>query len=875
MPSPYVTELALRAAVNNTKRELTSEGGQSESIKDVALKRARDQITGSSDVSSVGSQISLQSIAIEVAVAGISLAYTAISKQLDVLDNQRLGFDKERQAGIATFMVPSNVEESDLSTEEKVIKGFLELSFRNPSFCVYLGIHSAELLTEKGSRFYSILPFYRMSEALGQPVASTRPLDRQRTAINLFFRSALPDAIADIDTSFQMDWRFISFWESTIQRKNYLNNRRAPRFIMLCLSNLLWNLQHPVDPDTGFPLGLNRCIEMCREVELYLNQLLNSESPPYLENISTVENGLMSFMRKLEIHTKALKAAYAEEQLHELNIDEITNSAHRALRIMDKSVFKLIYKRYNPITGKDEPDEKAAEELAYTVSYLNQLLIRNAELIGAFRKVPGWISAEAMLNTPPLTIVDVLIIFCHLSYKERNELFERIEKSPVSSALEFSQTLKKFDRKFVKPVKAFSKQELGARFGSSKVEDVGRLTAGRLVPLITLVIEDYRVEVDTPVTYAYAKQSEESETAPPIHSGKQQVHHINASAALGEGYYQWILSPFLNSTGDTSRLDELPKHQYRMTQITKLMDSVSELVQNYRSFLQHKSFQRFLLTCLNKVKEEYAKLDAHIDEADSLLAQDELMSRSLQAILRPMMSDLNRSLEAFGLATANFERVVSAPDFTDQQRQLLSTKLGSISDQFQSLFSEDSGVLDLMRVEDTEDPQAGAAPVVGEISPTTIVESRKVLALRKLVQSCYDALSYQSRHGHKGVLMCDLLTMIDRKPNFTEGQVKYILVELMRVTASYRDTWFFQADYARTRSTMALIKAIKDKQRYGILPLAGILFGNAATNMSRMSDTEIFEKLRALRETNHWQESCHAIQITWPDAGDFLRTEAR
>jgi hypothetical protein len=863
MPSSSVTELALRAAVNTNSRNLSESGGQADAIKGTAMQHAQGGLAG---VSVSGAQAE----AIAIAVAGVALAYTAISDQLGRLKNQRLDFDKEREAGIATFMIPNNREQRDLSNEEAVIKGFLDLTMRSSSFSKYLGIHSSDLSTDSSGKFYSVLPFYRMSEALGQPLASTRPLDRQRMAINLFFKSALPDAIADIDSSFQTDSKFVAFWVSAYKGKNYLNDRRAPRFIMMGLSNLLWNLQHPVDPDTGFPLSLNQCIEICRNVELSLNQLLNPASPPYLHTISNDENKLMSFMRKLEIYTKTLRAAYVEEQLHELNIDEITNSAHQTLRIMDKSVFELIYKRHNPLSKKDEPDEKAAETLAYMITYLNELLTENGDLIGKIQPIPEWIRPVAGMNNPPQTVIDVLILFCHLPRRELNHLLAQFEHSDIASEIEFAKTLEEFEQKFVKPIKDVSKVELDATAFSPKREEVGILTARRLVPFITLVVEDYRIEVDTPISYRNAKFSQENTAdIKKIMSGKQQAEFINLSAQKGDEYYNWALSPF---TEGTRELDNLPKYQYRMTQVTKLMDSVSELVKNYRSFLLEKSFQSFLIKCLSRIKAEYAILDRHIMDADNGLAHNERMSRSLQAILRPMTSDLNTSLDAFALATTNFERVVSAPDFTDQQRQLLSSKLGSIADQFLMLFRDDSGLavfLDAPPITTGTDapvrPTIAPTPTSVVHEPVQVVDAKQIFALRKLVQSCYDALSYQSREGRKGLLLRDLLLMIEGGSVTTEREVKHAVMELTRVAATQRETWFFQAAYGQTRSAKVLIAAIKDPSLNGVLPLASIIFGKSTT-IQQLDEALILQRLTSLREGNQrWQVPSDEMRIAWPD----------
>lgn len=857
--SSYLTELALRTAVNTTSRNLlTGIDGQAEKIKDAALNRVNELVKGSSDDSTMSSQISAQTAAIGLAVEGIALAYRLVSRQLEVLDDKRLSFDQERQAGISTFTIPEKIEEGKLAREEKVIKGFIETAYNNPSFSVYLGIHTADF-TDKSIKFYSVMPFYRMSEALGQPVASTKPLDRQRMAINLFFQSALPYAMADIDSGFQTDWRFTQFFVSAYKRRNYLNDRRAPRFIMMSLSNLLWNLQHPVDPNTGFPLSINERIALCREVEQFLNQLLNAESPPYLEGLNNAENGLMSFMRKVEVHTKALRSAYEEERLHEINFQEIADSAHRALRIMDTSVFKLIYRRKNVLSNKYEPDDKAARDLAYTVMYLNQLLIRKPDLVDYFRAFADAVPQQAGVNMPLLTVIDVLIIFCHLTWRERNRLLESLDNCGVDSGKEFAAELRKFDKKFIKPIKRVSKIELNiTRFFNPKHQEVGVLTARRLIPLITLVVEDYRVNVDTPRSIMIAKRSESVPTAARCLSGLKQVKMINESAKMGEAYYTWVLSPFMHlGAWASQRIDELPKLQYRMTLMSLLMDNVCDLVNNYRSFLQHRRFQDFLLRCLGRVRLEYQSLEDKIDEVDGYMAQDEHMSRSLRDILLPMTKDMDKSLKAFAQATSNFERVISAPDFNEKQKSLVEEKITLIREQYYELFSEDCELNSLLE----SDAHLADQALQQLATVPSIVEARKVLWLMKLVQRCYDALSFQSKHGHKGLLLRDLLTMIEAKPNFTDEQIALVVMELIRVTSSYRETVFFQAGYGQTSSAHALISAIKDPTFNGYLRLAAIVFNKSNINFMKLTSNQILQRLNVLREGNDWQQAESEIKL--------------
>jgi hypothetical protein len=865
MPSPFLTELALRTAANKTNRTLMGEG-HTEEFKTLALQRSEELIRGSADKADITSQIKAQSEAISLAIKGLQLAYTAITGQLKVLQEQRLSFDQQRQAGISIFTIPTNKEESALSTEEKVIKAFIELTHRYPSFSTYLGIHNAPLTEEKKLNFYSVLPFYRMSEKVDRPLLDSKAVDKQRNAISLFLKSALPEAIADIDLSFQNDYRFIAFWVSAFQGKNYLNNRRAPRFIMMSLSNLLWNLQHPVDPKTGFPLSSLQCIKICRDVEECIVQLLNPGAPTCIEVINNRENKIISFLRKIEIHTRALRAAYVEEQLHELNIEDITNGAHHALRIMNKSILKLIYKRRNPATNKLEPDENAVNDIAYLIIHLNNLLIRNPSLIHAFNHFPAWISPAAGMNTPPKTVMDVLIIFTHLPWREQNALLAGIRKSNIPSALEFADTLKKFDEKFIKPVKDVSKAELKATDFDPKHQEVCTLTARRLIPFLTLIIKDQRIDVDSATTNALAKYSQEHPEAPTMSSGKQQVYHINTEADQGNGYYYWSLTSFIQKSSSVAKdLAELPKWQLRLIKIAELLDGIKELVQNYRHFLQNELFQNFLLNCLKKVREKYIELESYIGKVDARLSEDEHLDRSLQIILRTMTKDLNTSIENFQIALTNLERIVSAPEFTEQQRQLLAGKIKHVADQYRGLFAEESGLHDLVGIPMLPDePALKPRPlpsIAQQPQSMTMADSRKVIALNKIVHRCYNALSYQSKKGHKGLLLRDLLSIIEGKGNFTEKQIKHILMELTRITASYRENWLFQAGYGQTRSARALIAAIKDPTLNSILPLASIIFEDANLNVMLLSDNQIIQQLRKLREGKKWQESSTKMSV--------------
>jgi hypothetical protein len=864
MAQEQLSDLALRLAVNCTTRELSQEGGQVENIKALALKRLEELHHANGQDTNKKESLSAQASLILVAVKTLEFSYQAITKQLEVLQHQRLAFDKERQAGIATFTLPLHKEEKDLSSEEKVFKAFVDIIFKDPKFAIYFGIHYSEITPKQEEQFYSVLPFYRLSETIAQPLQINSSLNRQALELELFFKSALPDSLADIDTHFQTESRFIAFWESAFRRSNYLKDRRLARFFMMAWSNLLWNLHRPIDPNTGLLLNISSCIELCRNVEVFINQLLSSEHSPYLQLIKSDHFGIYSFLRKVEIHTKALHAAYAEEQLHELNLEDLAQSARHTLLYISKSTLKLIYKRHHPLTNSNEADEKAAEQMAYMVGYLNQLLIRNTELIHVFHTVPSWIPVESMLNKPPVTIVDVLILLCHLSWRERDHLLEQLKQSKMETAIEFAHILKEFDKKFIKPIKQVSKQELHSSPFHPKHQEVSQLTAQRLVPFISLVIQAYRIQVDNPISHEFAEFHRHHLSLRKIINGIEQIQTINATAFKNDSYYAWSLTPFVPLSIDiASNLNGLPQRQYRLILITELLDNLRELIQNYHSFIQNKLFQAFLLKFLHHVKEEYALLETQISRLDSELAQQNSMSRQLKSIIAPMTQEISKHITTFRTAAANVELVVGAPDFTDQQRQLLSAKLSIIAHQYSNLFSEPSGMEAFLDpcIQLTLPKQALSASEPGSEACNPQLQ-QKIHALKLLVERCYYDLSYQSRKGHKGLLLHELLTMVEFKPTFTEAHIKHIIMELTRITASYRENWLFHAPYGQTRSAKTLIAAVKDPELNQILPLASILFNQGISAPNTLTDEQVLQQLLSLREGSFWAKSSDEIRLS-------------
>lgn len=859
MMSANAAQWAIHASANRAGPDLTSVG---------------KLVDGTNPPTRMQGQMAEEAVLVGVAMAGIKMAYDGISTQLHELGDQRLAFIKERETGTATFLIPLNKEPRDLSKEETFIKNFVPLILKKSLFSTYSGLHKATSNSIEGHDFYSILPFYRMSENLGHPIENRRPIDQQRRAISWFLKTTVPDFLAHIDRSFQTEWRVTSFFVSTYQGTNYINDLRAARFVIMSLANLLWNIQHPVDPETGYPLSFTDCVKLCRDVEIYLNVLLDSaerETPPYLGHLSHDRDRLIRFVHKIATYTSALRAAYVEEQLNEVNINEVTNSAHQALEIMDQCILNLIYKHRHPIASEDPKnpfsggvtDGRAAESLVSIFGYLRDLFNINPGLIGFFSSYTKLDPTTTYVNATETTVMDALIIFCHMPKPERLTFIGDLKKSTQSSMIEFADTLEQLHHDFIMPFERTSKRDLKATRYKPKYVERARLTARRLIPFITLVIDDYGVEVDTPNILSRQLESQTNAAACQVLSGKQQIKSINQAAALDQntGYYQWALSPFLEISAQTAEsLNALVKHQYRLTQVTQLLDAVSELIQDYRTFLQLSHFQMFLLNCLNKAKEEYAALATRIDTLDASLSEDERMPRRLKQILSEMTLEMGKRLEGFAQAAINFRGKVGLPNFPDQEKLRLKVKISRVNQQFLDLFGEASGLTDWAPIAVEEDPattpsRGGSAPLLDRVA------SSKVVALSQLARRCFDGLSYFSQQGYKGVLLRNLMAKIDHQPDWTDLQLNRAIQQLVCITASYRETYFFQAAYGQTRSAKILIKAIQDPALHDVIPLGSIIFNTTGIDYTSQSEAQIIHALEHLRTNQHWEESASRLSV--------------
>ncbi len=889
--SSNASELALRLAMVKTNADVGNGSDQITQIRTFAVQGV-NELTGST--TDTNNQNSLQAMAITVAIKGLVIAYSAVNDQLGNIKNKRLAFDKEIQANIASCTVPINIEGRYLSLQERVVSNFIDLVNKNPTISKYFGIHKATLQDGGAVHYYSTIPLYSV-QLNHYAESDSYIMDEARKKIQIFLSETVSENLNSITKDFEDDSRFIEFWKSLVEKNNYLNPLRVPRFVVMCLANLLWHLQYPVDSVTGVPLGMSACIEVCEVAKSFLNHILNEEGDFSLKDIHTDDNQLLSFTRKMDRQIRSLIHAFeVEKKLGQLNINDLCNNARFTLKTMDKSLFELIYSYYDPTTKKRE-QVTAATGLINAVNNLTQLIQENPALIKVFQNptspIPG-------LNETLSTVMDVIIIFTHCNRRERNAIYSKLAKISGDSARDFNSSLQQFYNNFIEPIRKMSKQEKNSectfvkkiKDGVSKQPkpNFGMITAKKLMPLISLLLDDYQVDVELEDNrYIPGKNIK--------YSANQQVRAIIKMAEKNK-YYQWSLPLPMQLRACTElKLTAFIKQQHRFSQLTKLLEQVHKIVNNYRNFLQNAAFHQFLKRCLDKVKEEFNALSSHIKQINSELSRDNSRARTIGAILDNMTGNLNSSLKTCMTAVSDLESVISDPEFIEKQKQILSSRFKYIHSQYNELFNEDSGISSLI-TDNSEEPGTGTPSYLSDTpdespklaekrrlqiseekeghlqfptpmeEPLTenskMVESRSVILLCTLAKECLDAMSCPSRRSQKGENLQILINRLAETPTFTPNQFRRIVKELAGLTMAPRSACFFQAKYADTRSAKPILRAMIDPKQNDLLSLSTLILGDYV-DLSQETEAHVQRRIQNFHSHDFNQGSLrHALAVS-------------
>lgn len=840
-----VTHWALRAGLNNLTDVVLENGEDNLSrIQAKVMQHVSRFLDGKYDARQLTQMLTEQQTIVGAALGVLGIAFNVAQQQLSRMNQTRLIFDSYREAGIGFFSLRKDVVVSSYSPEEKKVYSFERAMARYPAVAALLGSKSIETENETVKL---VFPLFRTTEGLSPFSQGNGSLGQERTGISLFCRAVTNNKIAVADNRFVAGGGISGFFASALQGENYLKDIELSRFMAMKLANLLWNLQHLVDPSTGLPLGSEDCVARCEDAILALQQFLTDKDAFPKKDNSAFKQSVLQVIG----HISNLSQAYQESANQDFDFESIMNSARRALYTMNKSIFGLIYSQADSSDTQIPLKETIAESIAYNIGRMSVLIERdvshrNNTLMGLLQPYQADMPVFPLVNKPASTVIDVLALCCWLPSNTHDALVRTLQ---LNKQNEFATVLADFRRDFIRPIRKYFAQR------SRKSWDKA---VTRLLPLFTLLVQNYKYGLSSSDIVA-----------------KEQVQSINQYAADSEVYI-WSLRLFLighgvaTTSGDSSPkgdFDVLLTGQYRMSLIASLLASLHEIKEKYQNFLQDDRFQRFLIDCLKKIDSEYNHFSKLVEQLQGQLNAGS-MSLELQLTFGKMLKELKPSLKSLAQGSSSAAGYLSVPGFTAQKKRELDLKLSSVANQFTALYgphAELDAILEDASIRSSKDTERGSSEI-RTLTPGIIISSPKEsIALYKLIDGCYNAMSAASRIGHKGELMRGLLEMVEeRETPFTDGDLSDIILALARVVSSYRTTWIwiFQASYAYTQSAQAFVKLLRDPQFNRKLPLAKILFNNAMLDLSRQSEETIFDQLDGLRLSHGWEECESGIDFS-------------
>lgn len=884
------TELALRSAFLRDR-----EDGEPLDLKYIFrdVQEYRRQFSNSSNFRHVISEISdaqsLQEAAIKSAFKSLQYVYDRVSDKVEADHQQNEDLGYEIEAEFASFQVPRR---GVLSPEERSMKAFYELTNKaeTPWLTRYLGITKKESSDISEKTYYRVLPLFIVSKEARQSLARPSLLDEVRTDINLFLSVEAIEVLGVIES------RFKRHSAKKIPFQTTPDKTRLARIFILALCRLLWALSHQVDLDSGLPSTTKSCFERCSRAQIYLNSILNTSKAPCLANETKDDKCLINFIRSTDDLIKDLRYAYATEQLNELNMENLTNSVYKSLDILTQGIFTLLYRRHDADEKKYLPDENAASSMKKDLADLTRTLKIDDSRLDVFRARINLVPRIDFLNRKVTTLIDVLIIFCHLPHTDRSKLMDELnaqrndEGLEVEWASKLARRLKIFEKHFITPVEyqnevyndaaePFNPHTFFSRMGITyhQAQAKAKLAGQRLIPFITLLMA-------TRCSTAYALSGEvltrsdldddylDARLEMP-RSGWQQIRAINEQAkkqaqkdkmeeaSEERAYFNCCMSLFMYGSSDVNpQLDVLPHLHDRMRDLALLLELVFKM---NKQLSQSQVFYTFFVECLDWVRDEQTRLGRVIAQFKTDSKQG--VNRYIQEILLPMELDLVKNFKEIQQAVKDSKRSVTESRFMEHIEENTVKDLEDIHKLVSRLFDKDSKLLQLISHQDKHtSTRERSIPSVssGSMSRSSSDEKKAVskFALEALMEEAYNSMSYFSRHySKKGPLLSALIAEVSLKPVLREGELHVYLEKLIRIAASYRRVSFFpfaEAKYGLTETMKAaILPAMKNSRISAVLPFSEVIFNGHQADLTRISYDKIIEALNHQCNQRNWERS--------------------
>ncbi|MCH9757245.1 MAG: hypothetical protein K0U37_08665 [Gammaproteobacteria bacterium] len=663
---------------------------------------------------------------ITVAFAGIAKLVASIHQGVSTVKEKRGNLRDQLKMNSFVFIVPD--DEDSLKDEQRFIKEFIDLIEDSglDDLQSLLGVRSLPPEKRGDPTTYCVFPFSDMDTGAMDEASNTEALDNTRKEMHAHIRTRLSILRKQTAKRFKEGNWFIHLFKSQVsERDNYLNDYNQELFMLTAISNLLWNLQHPMNATTKRRLSSKDCIALCKKIDKFLTTILAANSAPRLkENAKTPWADYVSTTRIL---VRDLQRAYEIEKLKEFPISSLSVHARETVKMTTRALFELLYQDQDGASDKQRDDPKTADRLVEILRNLRRYLSENYNILTPFRAfvahLPDDEGLKAILNPRPETLIDILIIFSHLPRVERLRLRAELkaqEDGGEENSGRFLRELESFDDGYIRTLNHVlkKKDQAGLRTREARAHLIGR----RLTPCLALLADAFKVDVDTTESYQLALDSQESSEGSDSskgtsisvqNTGEYQVAMINrdnrayvqkeaeinavqgqdVSVSHDKPYFYWSVSPLLDARKSFGhKINKLPPSGDKMAGIAELIEEVAGLINTYRHVLQNEDFKIFLTTLIADVREVQLEFKKMFQNADKAISRDESVDDQLRCNLVEIIDKLGESLEAFETAAIGVANVIADPDFARKKREEFMAKLDFIDEKYFTVFGRISDI---------------------------------------------------------------------------------------------------------------------------------------------------------------------------------------
>jgi hypothetical protein len=683
-----LSEVSFRAGVVLAQQELRNNESLnlsrlSDLIRNHALRKIEMVQQSENILNGLKSADGIQSVAINAGIAGIQMAYSVMSMGAKEAKAMRKQFVQECEKNLATFYINHDKEHHEYSNEERMIKIFQNMIQNYCSdFIDYFGIQITLDPIEQQICYYSVLPFFLMSKNIEQHLQTNSELETTRLHISQFLKAGLPiNQYYDIYKG-QTKSGWLHF-VGVFSLDNYLNQFRGPRFILTALANLLWNLQYPVDPTTGIPFNNIECKRICEKAQLFLNALLaESQHLNHIKKIDNEQKLLFIALKNIDTLIYSLGSAFNYELLHEINLREITKHMHQALKLISKKLFELITQ-----------NENSADLLISQILILCHLFKQCPDLYACFNDYRPNDNLDLLLNQQQETIVDILIIFCHLTPATRKSFLNNLIDNPNENFNTLGCQLKQLNDGFLVPLEknAIANLNLSLKPLEWERSHIYKDTASYFLPLLFLILQSHSVLMDIEFQTQELKDTTSNSNVNlsnqvqideilknafnntyPEFTNTEGAFEISSTHQTQKLNYHFSLSNFLKKKNDTHQnLDEILKWQYKMFQQTTRLDAIANAIEFNRIALLKPVIQEKINLILENIRATYKQLNDNFNSYEDQLPK---MSRDEKHILQPMLEGLDETLKAINISITQIQKILISPEFINHAQESISSK---------------------------------------------------------------------------------------------------------------------------------------------------------------------------------------------------------